>query len=65
MYDSMNVGKSSQLGKHGFGSLHKVIVIEMRASYFDTDFLSEMKLTTLPLIQCFVQTEYSPLVHGL
>ena len=29
-------------------------VIKMRASCFDTDFVSQMKLTTLPLIHCFV-----------
>ena len=44
----MNTGKSSQLGKHGFGSLHNVTII--RTSCFDTDFASQMKLTTLPLM---------------
>ena len=28
-------------------------VIKMRASCFDTDFASQMKLTKLPLIHCF------------
>ena len=44
----MNTGKSSQLGKHGFRSLHNVTII--RTSCFDTDFASQMKLTTLPLM---------------
>ena len=38
--DSMNAWKSSQLGKHGFGSLY---VIMMRTYCFDTDFASQMK----------------------
>ena len=29
-------------------------VIKMRAFCFDTDFVSQMKLTELPLIHCFV-----------
>ena len=42
------------LGKHGFDLLHNFEhVIKMRTSYFDTDFVSQMKLTTLPLIHCF------------
>ena len=43
----MNLGKSSLRGnlfEH---------VATMRASYFDTDFVSHMKLTILPLIHCF------------
>ena len=42
--DSMNKGKNIQLG---FGLLHKHIV-KIRASCFDTDFASQMKLTTIP-----------------
>ena len=53
--DSMNIGKSSQLGKHGFGSLHNLTwtCISMRTSYFDANFVSQMKLTKFPLIHCF------------
>ena len=43
--DSKNAGKSSQLGKHAFGSL--------RTSCFATDFASQMKLTKRPLVHCF------------
>ena len=42
------------LGEHGFDLLHNFEhVIKMRTSYFDTVFVSQMKLTTLPLIHCF------------
>ena len=48
--DSMNAGKSSQLGKHGFGSLQTLNenVIAVRTFSFDTDFASQMKLTNFP-----------------
>ena len=47
--DSMNIGKSSQLGKHDFSHCTILIehVIKMRASRFDTDFLSQMKSPTV------------------
>ena len=47
--------KSSQLGKHGFGSLHKVAWTCCHNGV-DTDFFSQVKLTKLPLINCFVST---------
>ena len=53
--DSMNIGKSSQLGMHGFGWLH----ILTRACYydggscFDNDFAAQIKLAKLLLIHCF------------
>ena len=47
----MNVGKSSELGKHGF--LFEGVVTE-RTSCFDTHFVSQSKLTEFPLIHCFV-----------
>ena len=53
--DSMNIGKNSQLGMHGFGSLHNLTwpCYQNEASWFDTDFVSSMKLTTFPLIHSF------------
>ena len=55
-FDSMNIGKSSRLGMHGFCSLHNLIwpCSPNGASWFDTNFVSQMKLTTFPLIHCFV-----------
>ena len=52
----MNIVKGSKLGKHGFGSLYNLTwsVTIMRTSCFDTDFDSQMKLTTFSLIHCFV-----------
>ena len=52
----MHFGKSSQLGKHSFGHYTTLLGHDtiMRTSCFDTDFVSEMKLTTLSL--CFVHT---------
>ena len=53
--DSMNVGKvvnlESMVSSHCTTVLGHVTI--MRTSYFDTDFVSQMKLTTLPLIHCF------------
>ena len=53
--DSMNIGKSSQLGKHGFGSLHNLTwpCYFMRTPCIDSDFVSQIKLTKFPLINCF------------
>ena len=51
-FDSMNVRKSSKLGKHDFGSLHNLTT--MRTSCFNTEFTSQIKLTKFPLILCFV-----------
>ena len=45
----MFVGNCSQLGKHGFGSLHKLIIL-VRTLRFYTDLASQMKLAKLPLI---------------
>ena len=45
--DSMNIGKSRQLDKHGFGSLNRYVTI-IRTSCFDTDFLSQIKLLNFP-----------------
>ena len=54
-YDSMNIGKSSQLGMHGFGSLHNLTssCYQNEASWLNTYFVSQKKLTTFPLIHCF------------
>ena len=47
-------GKSN---KETMVSVHCTIllehVIKLKASYFDTDLVSQMKLTTLPPIHCF------------
>ena len=51
--DSMNIGKSSQLVKYGFGWLHIPTVIWLRISCFDFDFGSLIKLTKRPSIHCF------------
>ena len=42
--DSMNAGKSNQLGKHSCTTLLERVLIK-RISRFDTDFTSQMKLT--------------------
>ena len=59
----MNTGESSQLGKHGFGSLQFLLenIMKMGACCFDTDFVSQMKLITFPLIHCLdvLNTELS------
>ena len=54
--DSVNVGKNSQLGKHGFGSLHNL----NWTCYLNEDILlrhwlrfASLKLTKFPLIHCF------------
>ena len=47
-YDSMNIGKRSQLGKY---------VVSMRISYFDIYFSSQMKLTKFSLIHCSREEE--------
>ena len=51
----MNEGKTSQLGKHDFGSLHNFIwtCYHNEDILIDTDFTSQMKLTKLQLIHCF------------
>ena len=53
--DSINIGKSSQLGMNGFDSLHNLTwpCYQNEASWFDTDFISQIKLTTFPLIHSF------------
>ena len=53
--DSINVGKSSQLGKHFSGDCITLLdrVITVRTCCFDIDFVSQIKLNKLPLIHCF------------
>ena len=42
-------------GTHPTGMLScPCYIIKMRTSCFDTDFISQMKMTTIPLIHCFV-----------
>ena len=58
--DSMNFGERSKVEKHGFGSLHTLLghVTIMRIFCFDTDFVSQMELSTLPLTHCFVHVPW-------
>ena len=51
----MNEGKTSQLGKHDFGSLHNLTwaCYHNEDILIDTDFTSQMKLNKLQLIHCF------------
>ena len=56
---SMNAGKSSQLGKYNFRSLHNLIWAcyhndWIRTSCFDTDFASQNEVDKLTLIHCSV-----------
>ena len=48
--------ENSQLGMHGFGSLHNLTwpCYQNEASWFDADFVSPIKLTTFRLIHSFV-----------
>ena len=51
--------ENSQLGKHGFGSLHNLTWAcyrnaIIRTSCFDNDFVSKIKLTKFPEINCFL-----------
>ena len=59
-YDSMNVGKVTNL--ESMASVHCTTLLGhvtiMKSSCFDTDFVSQMKLTTLPLIHCFKSTDW-------
>ena len=63
VYDSIKTGKSSQHGSVHYTTLLEH-VIKMRVSYFDTDFVSQIKLTTLLLIHCIV-TNNTKLTHLL
>ena len=50
--DSMNVEKSSSLGNRGFGWLQSYLsVLSVRTSFFDIDFVSQIKLTKLPVFE--------------
>ena len=55
--DSMNVEKSSHFGNRGFAwyAQSYLRVLSVRTSCFNTDFVSQIKLTKLPLIHCFVK----------
>ena len=58
--NSMNIGKSRQLGMHGFGSFYNLtwLCYPNGLPWFDTYFISQMKLITFHLIHCFTVIYY-------
>ena len=64
LFNSMNIGKIANLESMVSGHCTTLCehVISMRASYFDINFASQMKLTKFPLIHCFETADFKSML---